>query len=299
VDADDRPVPRWWSTTSPAELDRLAHEVLRAARDAARELRREPPDPTRRTWTLGILAEQAKAMLGPEIPDHPPLGTAAQEGFVRTALTLALHVRAHSWAEADLGAVGVRDQDDLPHPGEHLAADTFDVLGRLMLPHASPEGWTATLVTDLARGDKKLEAAVKLAKYVLHPTFLGFVDDVTRVFGEPLHSLSVLKMEELAQELWTYAWDLDPGTDLDSALVDVEDLLGLPTPVDDALATVAEPRERAPLDVDDLSDEDGEPQLRTHSRCFSLSHRDLQHLQTFEQRPEDTAHLTLDDPTDF
>ncbi|MER6564385.1 hypothetical protein ABT300_43080, partial [Streptomyces sp. NPDC001027] len=113
-------------------------------------------------------------MLGPDIPDRPPLGTAAQEGFVRTSFALALHLRAHSWAEADLGAAGVRGQDDVPHPGERLAADAFDVLGRLMLPHASPEGWTATLITDLARDDERLEAAVKLGKYVLHPTFLGF-----------------------------------------------------------------------------------------------------------------------------
>ncbi|MFF7601234.1 hypothetical protein [Streptomyces mirabilis] len=220
--------------------------MLRAARDAARELRREPPDPTRRTWTLGILAGQTKAMLGPDIPDHPPLGTAAQEGFVRTSLALALHVRAHSWAEADLGAVGVPGQDDVPHPGERLAADAFDVLGRLMLPHTSPEGWTATLVTDLARGNKTLEAAVKLGRYVLHPTFLSIADDATRVIGEALHGLSVLDLEELAQSLWAYAWGLDPGTDLDAALV--EELLGLPTPMEDKQAPAPKPPEPPPLD---------------------------------------------------
>lgn len=149
--ADVRPgPPLWWSTTWPAELDRLARGVLRAARDAARELRRQPSDPARRTWALGILAGQTKAMLGPDMPDDPPLDTMAQEEFVRSSLALALHVRAHSWAEADLGAAGVRGQEDVPHPGESLAADAFDVLGRLLLPHTAPEGWTATLVTDLA-----------------------------------------------------------------------------------------------------------------------------------------------------
>jgi hypothetical protein len=101
-------------------------------------------------------------MLRPDLPDDPPVGVAAQEEFVRTSLALAVHVRAHRWAEADLGAAGVLGMDDVPHLGERGMADAFDVLGWLILPHSSPEGWTATLVTDLARGDKTLEAAVKL-----------------------------------------------------------------------------------------------------------------------------------------
>ncbi|QEV16203.1 hypothetical protein CP975_00580 [Streptomyces alboniger] len=68
-------------------------------------------------------------MLGPDLPRHPPVGTAAREGFVRSALALALHVRAPSW-------------------------------------NASPEGWAATLVTDLAYGDETLETAVKVGKYI-------------------------------------------------------------------------------------------------------------------------------------
>jgi hypothetical protein len=289
VEADDRPGPRWWSTTSPAELDRLAQGVLRAARDAALELRREPPNPTRRTQALGILAGQTKAMLGPDIPDHPPLGTAAQEGFVRTSLALARHVRAHSWAEADLGAAGVPSQDDVPHPGERRAADAFDVLGRLMLPHASPEGWTATVVTDLACGDETLEAAVKLGKYILHPTILRIVDDATHVTGEALHDLNVLALEELAQSLWAYAWDLDPGTDLDAALV--EELLGLPTPMDDEQAIVPEPRERAPLD--ELPGDGEERQRRSQFGTFSLD--ELVALQAAEQGR--TAQIDLDTDT--
>lgn len=117
MEADDSMGPRQWATTSPEHFDRLARGVLRAARDAARELRRNPPDQDRRTWALGKLAGQTQAMLGPAFPDHPPLGAAAQEEFVRTALTLAVHVRAHSWAKADLGPVGVLGEADVPHPG--------------------------------------------------------------------------------------------------------------------------------------------------------------------------------------
>ncbi|MFD8655103.1 hypothetical protein [Streptomyces mirabilis] len=203
--AGERTGPRQWSTTSPEHLDWLARGVLRAARDAARELRRDPPDLVRRTWALGMLAGRTQAMLGPDMPDHPPVGTAAQEGFVRTALALAVHVRACSWAEADLGAAGVPGRGDVPHPGERGTADAFDVLGRLMLPHSSAEGWTAALVTDLARGDATLEAAVKLGKYVLHPTFLALADDATRVIGEALHGLNVRRLEELTQSLLDYA----------------------------------------------------------------------------------------------
>ncbi|MGW3645625.1 hypothetical protein [Streptomyces sp. NPDC000878] len=203
--SEDGTGPPQWATTSPEHLDRPARGVLMAAREAARELRRDPPDPERRTWALGMLAGQTQAMLGPGLPDHPPVGVAAQEGFVRTALALAVHVRAHSWAKADLGAAGVPGQPDVPHPGELRSAGTFDVLGRLLLPNSSPEGWTATLVTDLARGDQRLETAVKLGKYVLHPTFLALTDDTTRIIGEALHNIHVRRLRELATSLRHYA----------------------------------------------------------------------------------------------
>ncbi len=205
MEANDRTEPRLWSTTSPEYLDQLALGVLRAARDAARELQRDPPDLTRQAWALGILAGQTQAMLGPDLPDRPPVGRAAQEGFVRTALALALHVRAHSWAEADLGEVGVAGQEDVSHLGERQAADAFDVLGRLMLPTSSDEGWTAALVTDLARGDETLEAAVKLGKYIAHPHFLALLDDATRVIGEALHNINVQRLEKLTEVLRDYA----------------------------------------------------------------------------------------------
>ena len=211
MDADDRTGLRNWSTASPEHFDWLARGVLRAARDAARELRREPPDPVRRTWALGLLGGQTQAMLGPGMPGHPPAGAPAQEGFVRSALAFAVHVRAHSWAEVDLGAAGVPGQDDVPHPGERRAADAFDFLGRLMLPQASPGGWTATLVTDLARGDATLEVAVKMGKYILHPTFLALTDDTTRLIGEALHNLNVRRLNELAHSLRHYASATEPS----------------------------------------------------------------------------------------
>ncbi|MGQ4483055.1 hypothetical protein [Streptomyces sp. SAS_276] len=151
------------------------------------------------------MAGQTQGMLGPALPGSPPVGAEAQEGFVRTAHALALHVRAHSWAAADLGIAGVAGQADVPHAGERQAADAFDVLGRLMLPNSSAEGWTATFVTDLARGDERLEAAVKLGKYVFHPTFLALLDDTTRIVGEALHNLTVEKLTDLINSLCHYA----------------------------------------------------------------------------------------------
>ncbi|MGQ4385190.1 hypothetical protein [Streptomyces sp. SAS_270] len=230
MDAEDLPEPRQWSTTSPEELDRLACGVLSAARDAARELRREPADAARRAWALGMLAGQTQAMLGPDLPDHPPVGIAAQEGFVHTALALAVHIRARSWSERDLGAASVPGQDAVPHPGEAGAADAFDVLGRLMLPHTSPEGWSATLVTDLARGNQRLEAAVKLGKYVLHPTFVALTDDVTRLIGEALHNLNVDRLQGLTRSLRHYASAAGPSHPADPVPAPAVDI---PAPMPD------------------------------------------------------------------
>lgn len=201
MDADDRWAPREWTTTSPKDLDRLAHGVLKAAREAARELRRRQLNPTRRTWVLGVLAGQTQAMLGPSLPVPLPTGTEAQEEFVRTALALAVHVRAHSWAEQDFGPPSTSGQTDVPHPGEVVTAEAFEVLGRLMLPHSSAEGWTATLITDVARGDQKLEAAVKLGKYLLHPTFLAVANDATGLVGEALHEINKIRLQELVNAL--------------------------------------------------------------------------------------------------
>lgn len=211
MEAGDRMGPTQGRGASLGHLDRLARGVLRAAREAAREIDREPPEPERRAWALGKLAGQTQAMLGPVVPDHPPVEAAAQKAFVRTALALAVHVRAHSWAEADLGPLGVLGADDVPHPGERLAQDSFDVLGRLMLPNASAEGWTATLVTDLARGKPELETAVKLGKYVLHPTFLAFLNDATREIGVALHGINVRRLHELTHSLRHYATGAGPA----------------------------------------------------------------------------------------
>lgn len=188
---------RQWSDT-PEHFDQLARGVLKAARDAARELQPDPPDPNRVSWALGVLAGQTRAMLGTSMPDCPPVGIATQKEFVRTTLKLAIHVRAHSWARTDFTAIGAPDEDNEPHLGERQMSDAFDVLGRLMLPASAPEAWTATLVTECARGDKTLEAAVKLGKYLLHPTFLTLADDATRVLGEAVHRLNVNRMHELA-----------------------------------------------------------------------------------------------------
>ncbi|MFC8202105.1 hypothetical protein ACFUTV_43025 [Streptomyces sp. NPDC057298] len=167
-----------------------------------------------------MLAGQTRAMLGPDLPDSPPVGEVAQEGFVYTALALALHVRAHSWAEKDLGVLGVPGRNDVPHRGERGTADAFEALGRLLLPNASPEGWTATLVTDLARGDEKLEAAVKLGKYILHPTFLALTDDATRVVGEALHGLNVRRLHKLTGLLRRYAVAAEPSAESGPAPAD-------------------------------------------------------------------------------
>ncbi|MGJ5797551.1 hypothetical protein ACSCCL_43395, partial [Streptomyces griseorubiginosus] len=152
------------------------------------------------------------------------MGTVAQEEFVRTALALSLHVQAHNWADKDLGAAGVPGRADVPHAGERGAANTFDVLGRLMLPESSPEGWTATLVTDLAQGDPPLEAAVKLGKYVLHPTFLTLANDVSKLVGEALHNINLDRLEELTDSLRDCANGTTPRAEMHSVRTSAVDV---------------------------------------------------------------------------
>ena len=207
MNTDNPTGPSQWAATSLEHFDQLARGVLRAARDAARELRRRSPDQERLTWALGVLAGQTQAMLGLDRPAHPPVGAAAQREFVCSSLQLAVHALAHRWTEADLGLAG---QAEVPHLGERQAADAFDVLGRLMLPHASSEGWAATICTDLARGDEKWEVAVKLGKYVLHPTFLALADDATRVVGEAVHNINVDRLQELADSVRNFAGAAGP-----------------------------------------------------------------------------------------
>ncbi|MFG3280343.1 hypothetical protein [Streptomyces sp. NPDC048111] len=197
--------PSQWAATSLDHFDQLARGTLRAARDAARVLRNASDD-QHRAWALGVLAGRIQAMLGPEHRVTPPVGRAAEGEFVRTSVQLAVHALAHRWTEADLGLAG---KAELPHLGERQAADAFDVLGRLMLPHSSPESWTATVLADLACGDETWEAVVKVGKYVLHPTFLGLADDLTRMAGEAVHQRNVLRLSVLADSVRRFT--ADPG----------------------------------------------------------------------------------------
>jgi hypothetical protein len=121
--ADDRTGSGPWAATSPQHLDQTARRLRTAAWGARLELRRDPPDPALRASALDLPARQVQAMLGPDLPDRPPVGTAAQEEYVRTALALAVHVRACRWAKGDLGALSVPGRDGIPHAGEHWMAN--------------------------------------------------------------------------------------------------------------------------------------------------------------------------------
>ncbi|MFI6567411.1 hypothetical protein [Streptomyces sp. NPDC050534] len=208
MNADDQTGPSQWAATSLEHFDQLARGVLRAARDAARELKRTPADEDRKAWALGVLAGQTQAMLGDGQPVQPPAEAAAQKAFVCTSLKLAVHALAHRWSEADLALAG---QADVAHLEERQMADAFDALGRLVLPHASPEGWTATICTELARGDKEWEAVVKLGKYILHPTLLGLADDLTRTVGQAVHNINVHELQQLGDSVRDFTVAAEPA----------------------------------------------------------------------------------------
>ncbi|MFD0068911.1 hypothetical protein [Streptomyces sp. NPDC127574] len=211
MDADDsRGLPPW-STTSPEQLHRVAREMFSAAVIARRELGRTPSDPNRRALAFDRLARETQAVLGPVLPDCQAIGTADQMAFVRAAIQFAGHVISHKWTEADLGGPSIPGREEEAHDGERGTAAVFDVAGRLQLPHASAEGWAAAIATDAARGDRSLEAAVKVAKYVLHPTPLALADDATRVLGEGVHGMNVRRLQELALTLRDHATATEPS----------------------------------------------------------------------------------------
>ncbi|WP_329414096.1 hypothetical protein OG802_25805 [Streptomyces sp. NBC_00704] len=181
-----------------------ALRVLRTARVAARLLDRRPnpdesghaelDDQVHDLWT-------AVAELLPGLPDPGPLDTAHQQELIRCAGELAVLLRAYNWGDEELTPEAVDEVVRTENAGETGAADGFDALGKLILPHASPQGWAAELVTRAAEGNETLERAVKLGKYLLHPTALLILDDVTEIIGQAVYSLHVKKLIDCVNDL--------------------------------------------------------------------------------------------------
>lgn len=181
------------------ERERRALQLLRTARDAARLL----DDPHKAVE----LAEKVAELWGTlaellNLPRDPvPLSATHQACLIENAAELAVLLRAYNWADEDLATGAVTETLGTEHVGERGAADGFDALGKLFLPEGPAESWAAELVTQAANGNRTMERAVKFGKYVLHPTPLLVLDDITRIVGQAVHSLNVEKLDACVSDL--------------------------------------------------------------------------------------------------
>ncbi|MEU2065005.1 hypothetical protein [Streptomyces sp. NPDC013455] len=201
-----------------------AYELLRAARKAAAILRTQCPAEERAEKVSKVVSQAAK-LLG--LPPGPVPGDAAsQEKLVKAAGELAVLLRAYNWADSDITVTALDDDIVRPHIGERGAADGFDALGKLILPEASPEGWASELVTSSAKGNPTLEAAVKFGKYLLHPTPLLVLDDFTKIVGQAVHSLNVIRLDTCVSDLRTFMQDDFPAIEPERTFIKPDVLPG-------------------------------------------------------------------------
>ncbi|WP_371558693.1 hypothetical protein OG416_38880 [Streptomyces longwoodensis] len=197
--SNGEPNPVTFAPMTKKERERRACQLLGAAREGAVVLGAQCPL-AERVEKVSEVAGHVAGLLG--LPPGPvPDDAASQEKLVKAAGELAVLLRAYNWADSDISVTDLDKAADTPHVGERAAADGFDALGKLILPHASPEGWASELVTSAAKGDAKLEAGVKFAKYVLHPTPLLVLDDFTKMAGQAVHSLNLSRLNACVSDL--------------------------------------------------------------------------------------------------
>ncbi|MFI1507331.1 hypothetical protein [Streptomyces sp. NPDC020597] len=176
-----------------------ALHLLRTAREAARLLD-DPQRNAARERKVWELQRATAELLGLPLASVP-LDTVQQKKLVTHAGELAVLLRAYNWGEQDLALAAVQNAVGRENVGERGAADGFDALGKLVLPTASPEGWAGELAARAAEGNEYLERAVKLGKYLLHPTPLLILDDLTEIVGQAVHSLNVRKLTGCVNDL--------------------------------------------------------------------------------------------------
>ncbi|MGJ5763268.1 hypothetical protein [Streptomyces galbus] len=199
VISNGEPNPVTFAPMTKKERERRACHLLGAAREGAAVLRAQCPL-AERMEKVSEVAGHVAGLLG--LPPGPaPVDAASQEKLVKAAGELAVLLRAYNWADSDISVTDLDKAADTPHVAERAAADGFDALGKLILPHATPEGWASELVTSAAKGDAKLEAGVKFAKYVLHPTPLLVLDDFTKMAGQAVHSLNLSRLNACVSTL--------------------------------------------------------------------------------------------------
>ncbi|MFF2363897.1 hypothetical protein ACFVU0_14470 [Streptomyces sp. NPDC058122] len=193
------------------ERGRLAYDMLRAARHAAAPYPQES--------ALADVQEHTAAMLG--LPYPVALPASGRKELIKAAGELAVLLRAYDWAAHETNdvdrtydavartyAVGDIRVAEVEHVGERRMAEGFDALGKLILPNASAEGWASELITRAVEGEKRLESAVKVGKYLLHAGPLLVLDDVTKMLGEAEHAWNLRRLQKCVRgitETWPHS----------------------------------------------------------------------------------------------
>ncbi|MFE4621786.1 hypothetical protein [Streptomyces mirabilis] len=179
-------------------LPRLREDAALTLLRTARQARGLLGDPARKDELAGEaagLVEQLREFLPPQSVCSVPGTDRELKDLIDNAAWIAVLMRSHNWVSCGLSYEEIQKQAGQPvHPGERMAKDTIDALGKVMLPGSGIEGWVAEIATEATSGDEHLSAVVKAAKYALHPTPLLIFSDTTRLLGEAVYASNVAKL---------------------------------------------------------------------------------------------------------
>ncbi|MEU1036819.1 hypothetical protein ABZ402_51275 [Streptomyces mirabilis] len=149
-------------------LPRLREDAALTLLRTARQARGLLGDPARKDELAGEaagLVEQLSGFLPPQPVCSVPGTDRELRDLIDDAAWIAVLMRSHNWVSCGLSYEEFQTQAGQPvHPGERIAADTIDALGKAMLPGSGIEGWVAEIATEATRGDEHLSAVVKAAQ---------------------------------------------------------------------------------------------------------------------------------------
>ncbi|WP_406455709.1 hypothetical protein OH768_20695 [Streptomyces sp. NBC_01622] len=161
-------------------------------------------------------------------PRRRALRSAAQDAIRNWLLTevhaLTVELRSQHFAPETLQEVfsGPPGQSETPpgasrvHAGEKAVALAFEVASYVSLREAGPEAWARKGASVTARGSgKDIEAAVKIAQYLLGPSPVSMANDVTKMLGEAVANINKQRLQrcaaEVARAVAAYESSLKPG----------------------------------------------------------------------------------------
>jgi len=168
--------------------------------------------------------------------DMSPRRTAGQDGFRNSLLqqvrTLTTELRSQKFAPETLqkvfsGPPGYAGEDEVPpgrstaRPGEKAVALAFEIASYVSLRDAGPEPWAHKGASVAAHSSgKDIEAAVKVAQYLLWPSPVTMANDVTKMLGDAVANINEQRLRRCVDEVAraVAAYDSSPRTEDASSL---------------------------------------------------------------------------------